>query len=172
MRFREKILRVNAIIFDIDGVLTDGLLGYGEKDEMKFFHVRDGHGIKMARRLGLKVGILSGRQAEANRRRSKELELDFFHEGKKDKKKAFEELLHEQSLQASECAYLGDDVIDIPMLKACVLSAVTADAPAYMDEFCDFRTRTAGGRGAARELIDMVLMEKGLWEKAIGKYKE
>ncbi|HPN85116.1 MAG TPA: HAD-IIIA family hydrolase [Victivallales bacterium] len=172
MKFREKILRIKTIIFDIDGVLTDGLLGYGEKDEIKFFHVRDGHGIKMARRMGLKVGILSGRAAEANRRRTKELELDFFYEGRKDKKKAFEELLIEQSLNSSECAYLGDDVIDIPILKACGFSAVTADAPRYMDEFCDFRTGADGGRGAARELIDLVLMEKGLWEKAIAKYKE
>ncbi len=172
MKFREKIVSIKTVIFDLDGVLTDGLIGYGKEDEIKFFHVRDGYGINMARRLGLKVGILSGRAAEANRRRSKELELDFFYEGKKDKKKAFDELLAEQSLNPSECAYLGDDMIDIPILTRCGFSAVTADAPKYMDEFCDFRTHSSGGRGAAREVIDMILHEKGLLDKFLQKYKE
>ena len=170
MRFRKKILKINAIIFDIDGVLTNGLIGYGQCDEIKFFHVRDGHRIKLARSVGMKVGILSGRSAEANRRRAKELELDFFYEGEKDKKQAFLKLLSEQKLEDSECAYLGDDVIDVPIMRRCAFSALTADAPDYLSEYCDFRTRNNGGAGAACEFIDMILRGKGLWRKAMSKY--
>lgn len=172
MKFKNKILKVNAIIFDIDGVLTNGLIGYGQNDEIKFFHVRDGHRIKLARRVGLKIGILSGRSAEANRRRAKELEIDFFYEGEKNKKEAFIRLLSEQNLKDSECAYLGDDVIDIPILKRCAFSAITADAPDYMSDFCDFRTRNPGGAGAACEFVDLILQGKGLWEKAMSVYTD
>jgi 3-deoxy-D-manno-octulosonate 8-phosphate phosphatase (KDO 8-P phosphatase) len=170
MSFKEKISKIKAIVLDMDGVMTDGLLGYGKKEEIKFFHVRDGHGIKMARRAGLKVGILSARQAEANRRRAQELELDFFYEGRKDKKEAFQQLLSENSLSPVECAYLGDDVIDIPILKKAGFSAITADAPEYMDDFCDFRTKKEGGRGAVREFIELILMKKGLWKNLMEKY--
>jgi len=170
MKFKKKIQKVKAIIFDIDGVLTNGLIGYGREDEIKFFHVRDGHRMKLAHNLGLKIGILSGRSAEANRRRAKELEVDFFYEGQKDKKDAFSKLLSEQSLLASECAYLGDDIIDIPVLKQCVFSAVTADAPDYLDKFCDFRTKSPGGMGAVCEFIEMILIGKGLWKKAFEMY--
>lgn len=154
----------------MDGVMTDGLIGYGDNFEVKFFHVRDGHGIKMARRAGLKVGILSARQAEANRRRARELGLDFLYEGEKDKKEAFTKLLKDNRLKAFECAYLGDDVIDIPMLRLSGFSAVTADAPGYMDEFCDFRTENPGGKGAVREFIEIILKKKKLWNKVLRKY--
>jgi 3-deoxy-D-manno-octulosonate 8-phosphate phosphatase (KDO 8-P phosphatase) len=172
MNCKNKFKKITTIILDIDGVLTNGLLGYGQKEEIKFFHVRDGHGIKMARRAGLKVGVLSGRSALANRRRAKELELDFFYEGRKNKGEAFSQLLAENSLTASECAYMGDDVIDIPVLKKVGFPAVCADAPDYMDEFCEFRSKHKGGCGAVREFIELILKEKGLWDNLIKRYAE
>ena len=93
---------IKAIVLDIDGVLTDGGIGYCGDTEVKFFHVRDGHGIKLAMRAGLKVGILSGRSSVANRVRAAELGMDFIYEGKKDKRAAFAELLAEQGLKAGE----------------------------------------------------------------------
>jgi YrbI family 3-deoxy-D-manno-octulosonate 8-phosphate phosphatase len=172
MNLKEKASRIKAVVLDIDGVLTNGLIGYsGFSDhEIKFFHVRDGHGIKLAKRAGLKVGALSGRTAEANKRRATELEFDFFYQGKKDKKAAFEILLKEQNLKASECLYIGDDVVDIPILKQVGMSVTVADAPEYMDGYCDFRTKLKGGEGAAREVIEIILKEKGQWDALMVKY--
>ena len=109
-----SIHNINTIILDIDGVLTDGRIGYGATDEIKFFHVRDGHGLKLASRAGFKLGILSGRMAECNRRRAQELGFDFIIEGCHDKKSGFAELLLQQNLKAENCLYMGDDVVDIP----------------------------------------------------------
>ncbi len=172
MNLKEKASKIKAIVLDIDGVLTNGLIGYsGFSDhEMKFFHVRDGHGIKLARRAGLKVGVLSGRTAEANRKRAVELEFDFLYEGKKDKKAAFEILLREQKLKAEECLYIGDDVVDIPIMRQAGISATVADAPGYMDAYCDFRTKLRGGEGAVREVIEILLKEKGQWDSLMEKY--
>lgn len=167
---QEKIDKIKALVLDIDGVLTDGRLGYSAGDEIKFFHVRDGHGIKMAIRSGILVGVLSGRVAEANRKRAKELGFSFFYEGQKDKRKAFELLLQEQNLQSNECLYMGDDVVDLPpMLKSGIAVAV-ADAPEYMDKYCDFRTIKGGGQGAVREVIDWLLMKQGKWDQQMERY--
>ena len=161
---------IKAIVLDIDGVLTDGRIGYEGPQEIKFFHVRDGHGLKLAMRAGLKVGILSGRSSEANRIRVKELGLDFLYEGKKDKKAAFETLLAEQQLQAEECLYMGDDVVDIPVLRRAGIAVTVADAPEMMDEFCHFRTRAGGGCGAVREVIELLLKRQGKWNQLMERY--
>ncbi len=172
MNLKEKASKIKAIVLDIDGVLTNGLIGYSgfSDQEMKFFHVRDGHGIKLAKRAGLKVGVLSGRTAEANRKRAVELEFDFFYQGKKDKREAFEILLKEQNLSASECLYMGDDVVDLPIMTKVGISVTVADAPEYMDKYCDFRTKLRGGEGAVREVIELLLKEKGKWDELMEKY--
>lgn len=162
---------VKAVVFDIDGVLTNGLLGYSDgKEEQKFFHVRDGHGIKLAKRAGLKVGALSGGSGEANRKRAEKLGLDFLYEGKEDKREAFDLLLKEQGLAPEECLFIGDDVIDIPILKRAGVAVVVADAPEYMDHFCDFRTVLEGGKGAVREVLEWLLKEQEKWEKLMQRY--
>jgi len=170
MSLKVKPDNIRAVIFDIDGVLTNGLIGYGTERELKFFHVRDGHGIKLAKRAGLKVGALSGRSAEANRIRANELEFDFIYEGRRNKGEAFEVLLSENSLEASECLYIGDDVVDIPVMKAAGLSAAVADAAREVFEYCDFRSKLPGGQGAVREIIEWLLKEQGKWEKLMEKY--
>ncbi len=161
---------IKAIVLDIDGVLTDGHIGYEGPKEIKFFHVRDGHGLKLAMRAGLKVGILSGRSSEANRVRVQELGLDFLYEGKKNKKEAFEELLREQGLRAEECMYIGDDLVDIPVLRRAGIAVTVADAPEIMDEFCHFRTRAAGGHGAVREAVDLLLKRQDKWTQIMERY--
>ncbi len=166
----EKTAEIKALIMDIDGVLTDGRIGYGLDQEMKFFHVRDGHGIKMAKRAGLKVGAISGRSATANRIRSAELGLDFIYEGCKKKGETFSRLLSETGLQANECLYIGDDVVDVPIFRRAGIAVTVADAPDYLDEYCDFRTRLAGGYGAVREVIDWLLREQGKWAGQMERY--
>lgn len=170
MNLEDKIKKINAIVLDIDGVLTDGRMGYSAGDEIKFFHVRDGHGIKLAMRAGLKVGALSGRQAIANEKRAKELSFDFLYQGEKNKKEAFKKLLKENQLNAEECLYIGDDLIDIPVLTQVGVAVTVADAGEDMDEFCDFRTKLAGGYGAVREVIELVLKTQDKWDKQTERY--
>lgn len=170
MNLKEKALKIKAVVLDIDGVLTDGRVGYNENDEIKFFHVRDGHGLKLAMRAGLKVGALSGRSAEANRKRAQELNFDFIYEGRKDKKEAFKLLLEENHLLPEQCLYVGDDVVDIPVLKQAGVAVAVADACLELDDFCDFRTKLPGGKGAVREILEWLLKEQDKWEDLMKKY--
>ena len=163
--------RIRAIILDMDGVLTDGRFGYdGSNEEIKFFHARDGHGIKLAIRAGLLVGILSGRASRANKKRAEELGLSFLYEDKKDKAEAFAVLLRENSLRAEECLYMGDDIVDIPVFRAAGFAVTVADAPEYLDEYCDIRTEKPGGHGAVREIIEIILKDQNKWDSLMAKY--
>ncbi|NOY75181.1 MAG: HAD hydrolase family protein [Kiritimatiellaeota bacterium] len=165
------MLGVKALLLDIDGVLTDARFGYdGTENEIKFFHARDGHGIKLALRSGLKVGMLSGRASGANRKRAGELGLSFFYEGEKDKLDAFQRLLAESGLKAADFLYVGDDLVDVPVFKMTGVSATVADAPDYMDEYCDFRTTLPGGHGAVREIVERILKGQNRWSDVAQKY--
>ena len=168
---QNKINKIKAVILDIDGVLTDGKIGYSENpEELKFFHVRDGSAIKMAIRAHLLVGVLSGRSSKANRKRAEELGLNFIYEGEKDKRTAFDRLLLEQNLKCEECLYIGDDFIDIPPLVKSGIGVIVGDAPRELDEFCDFRTDAFGGNGAVREVILWLLKGQNKWNDLIKKY--
>ena len=169
----EQWRKIRAVVLDIDGILTDGRIGYGggSDEEIKFFHVRDGHGIKLALRVGFLVGVLSGRSSAANRRRAQELEFSFIYEGKYDKSAAFQSLLAEQGLRAEECLYMGDDVVDIGVMKLAGIAVTVADAPEYMEHFVHWRTAHAGGQGAVREVIDRLLRESGRWEMVMKRYE-
>ncbi|MPM40827.1 3-deoxy-D-manno-octulosonate 8-phosphate phosphatase KdsC [bioreactor metagenome] len=168
----EQWRKIRAIVLDIDGILTDGRIGYGggSGEEIKFFHVRDGHGIKLALRAGLLVGALSGRQSEANRRRAEELGFSFLYEKKHDKLAAFQELLAEHRLEAGECLYMGDDVVDLPVMRTVGIAVTVADAPDYMDTAARWRTAAAGGCGAVREAIERLLLESGRWDAVMARY--
>ena len=174
MNLSERCKKIRAIVLDIDGVLTDGRIGYGvgSAEEIKFFCVRDGHGIVLARRAGIKVGILSGRRSAANATRAAELKLDFIYQGELDKKSGFELLLKEQELTAEECCYVGDDVVDIPPLKRAGFAVIVGDAPEYLESYAHYRAKACGGRGAVREAIELILREKGLWEDAMRRYQQ
>jgi 3-deoxy-D-manno-octulosonate 8-phosphate phosphatase (KDO 8-P phosphatase) len=168
---QNKIDKIKAVILDIDGVLTDGKIGYSDSpDEIKFFHVRDGSAIKMALHSNLFVGVLSGRSSKANRKRAEELGLSFIYEGEKDKKSAFEKLLSKQNLKPEECLYIGDDFIDIPPLLKSGIGVIVGNAPEELDEFCDFRTKAYGGDGAVREAILWLLQGQNKWKDLIKKY--
>lgn len=169
---KERWQKIRAIVLDIDGILTDGRIGYGtgSPEEIKFFHVRDGHGIKLAMRAGFAVGVLSGRKSAANSRRAEELGLDFVCEGKKVKLDAFNELLAEHGWQADEILYMGDDTIDLPVMRIAGIAVTVADAPCYMDTEADYRTQHNGGQGAVREVIDQLLMQSGKWRDVMARY--
>jgi len=172
MTLREKALEIKAIVLDIDGVLTDGRIGYGagSEDEIKFFDVRDGHGLKLASRAGVQVGILSGRRSKANKTRAAELGMDFLYEGMKDKLEGFKLLLKERGLSAKDCLYVGDDLVDMPPMREAGVAVAVADAVKELDLVADFRTKAPGGRGAVRETVEWLLKEQGKWDSVVRKY--
>lgn len=170
MVLEEKAKKIKAIIMDIDGVLTNGQFGYSSSDEIKFFHTRDGTAIVMARRTGLIVGAISGREAEANRRRGKELGFDFLYEGKKEKQHIFEDILAKFALTPDECLYIGDDVQDAAIIQQAGIGVFVGDAPDYLDQFGDMRTRALGGHGAVREVVDWLLKAQNKWADVLKTY--
>lgn len=167
----EAFRKIKAVVLDVDGVLTDGRAGYGAEEEIKFFHLRDGHWMRMALRTGLKVGILSGRGSRANRRRAEELGLSFCYENCKDKLEGFERLLAEHSLRSEECLYIGDDVIDMPVMRRAGVAVAVADGVPELDEVADFRTRTPGGHGAVCEVMRRLMMEQGTLDAQLERYR-
>ena len=172
MNLPDNISEIKAIVLDIDGVLTDGHIGYGggSPREIKFFDVRDGQGIRLAMRAGLLVGVLSGRKSQANRTRAKELGLSFLYEGCLDKLSGWEQLLQEQGLKPSECMYIGDDVVDMPPMRRAGFPVAVADASPELDSVAVLRTRHSGGRGAVREAIEILLKGQGKWDSVLEKY--
>ena len=164
--------KIRAIVLDIDGVLTDGRIGYGggSGDEIKFFFARDGQRLKLASRAGLLVGVLSGRDAAANRTRAEELHFDFIYQGCKDKLSGFETLLREQGLKAEECLYIGDDIVDMPPMRRAGIAVVTADGWSELDEVADYRTSRKGGQGAVCETVEWLLKGKNLWREITAIY--
>ena len=173
MSLKEKALKIKAIVLDVDGVLTDGSIGYSEtSNEIKFFNVRDGLGIVLARESGIITGILSGRSSLANKIRGKELKFDFIYEKKKNKSEAFTLLLEEYSLKAEECLYIGDDIVDISPVKRAGIGVAVGDASEELVKHCDLKTKAFGGRGAVREAIEWLLKEQGKWESLIIKYSQ
>ncbi len=167
----EAFKRIRAVVLDVDGVLTDGRHGSVGGEDIKFFHSRDGHWIRMALWTGLKVGILSGRSSEGNRIRAKELGMTFVYEKCTDKLVAFERLLAEQGLQAEECFYMGDDVLDYPVMRRAGIGVAVADAVPELDEVADFRTKLPGGHGAVFEAIHRLLEEQGTLDAVMERYR-
>lgn len=173
MPLSQAAQKIKVVILDVDGVLTTGNIGYGagSEQEIKFFHVKDGSGIKMLQRAGLKVGILSGRSSLANRRRAEELKLDFIKENCLSKLPAFQELLNELAVTTKECLYIGDDLIDWPVMKRVGISVAVADAAAEIREGATITTREAGGRGAIREVAEWLLKEQNKWKNTLALYE-
>jgi 3-deoxy-D-manno-octulosonate 8-phosphate phosphatase (KDO 8-P phosphatase) len=157
---RAKALK--ALIFDVDGVLTDGRIIYSSTgEELKEFHVRDGLIISHLKRCGFIVGIISGRESQAVARRSVELKLDFCHQGIDDKGWAINQIIKHHGLKSNQVAYIGDDINDIPAFKAAGLKICPSDAPEYLKELMDWTTTAKGGKGVVREVADMILFAKG-----------
>lgn len=171
MNASDKANGIRAVVLDVDGVLTDGRTGYmGNSDELKFFDVKDGHGIKLMLRAGLRVGLLSGRSSDANRRRASELSLSFVYQGEKRKAEAFERLLTEQELRAEQVLYVGDDLVDAPCMRRAGLAVAVADAVPEVCAVADWRTKRCGGFGAVREVAEWLLRSQGKWQAVVARY--
>jgi 3-deoxy-D-manno-octulosonate 8-phosphate phosphatase (KDO 8-P phosphatase) len=159
---------IKAIVFDVDGVLTDGSLFYGPTGEaIKRFNVKDGHAMVMARLVSMPVAILTARNSPIVEARAKELKLAHVFQGRIHKGPAFEELAAEMKLQPNELAYMGDDVNDLPAMSRCGFSGCPADAVDEVRAAVNFVSSKPGGHGAAREFIELILKATGRWEAAL-----
>lgn len=167
----ERARRIKLLLLDCDGVLTDGrIIMLPAGDETKVFDVKDGHAIVMLHRAGIKSGIISGRQSSIVRARAKELGIAHVHEMAWVKTEAYETILAEENLTNEEVCYVGDDVVDIPLLRRAGLAVAVADAVADVKPFAHLVTTRAGGRGAVREVIELILEAQGKWQEAMARY--
>ena len=167
----EKLRKIRVVVLDIDGVLTDGRVGYDGERKIKFFNYRDGHWMKLAIRAGIRVGLLSGARSPANAQRAEELGLSFLREGIKDKLAGFEELLAELEIDPAECLYMGDDVVDMPPMRRAGVAVAVRDAVPELDEVADWRTETPGGHGAVREVVRELLAAQNKLDAVLEVYR-
>jgi 3-deoxy-D-manno-octulosonate 8-phosphate phosphatase (KDO 8-P phosphatase) len=159
--------RLRLILSDVDGVLTNGtLLLLPNGAEAKAFHVRDGLGVVLAHRAGLRTGLLSGRESPLVEQRASELGMAVVRQGARDKRAALREILDEQGLAAREVAYVGDDINDLPVMLEVGLSAAPADAPLEVKAQAFMALDARGGQGCLREFIEAILRARGQWEQA------
>ena len=169
--FRDRARKIKILVMDVDGVLTGGeVILDRQGNELKMFHVRDGHGIKMIQRTGMKTAIITGRSSNVVTIRAEELGIVDVFQGSKDKLPTFRELLERHGLDEEEAAYIGDDIVDIPVMKRAGLSFTVADAEQYVKEVAHFVAGRNGGRGAVREIIDLLLKARGEWDTVTAKY--
>ncbi|HVB37124.1 MAG TPA: HAD hydrolase family protein [Vicinamibacterales bacterium] len=171
MDFQTRARRIRLLLFDVDGVLTDGtILLYPDGTEAKRFNIRDGTAIVWAQKAGLRTGVLSGRSSHATVQRARQLGMPIIYQGVADKVEAFEQILAEESIAETEVAYMADDLLDLPVLGRVGLSAAPANAAHDVRSRVDWISQSAGGAGAAREFIEAVLRAQGRWDAILNGF--
>ncbi|HJQ33501.1 MAG TPA: HAD hydrolase family protein [Pyrinomonadaceae bacterium] len=166
-----RAARVQLLLLDCDGVLTDGrITPVPGGDELKSFHTRDGHGLVMLHRAGVRSGIISGRTSRLVEMRAADLGIAFVRQGALDKVEAFESLLAEAGVSPDNAAFVGDDVVDIPLMRRCGLALAVADATPETRAAAHYVTRLPGGFGAVREVCELILKAQGRWEELMRRY--
>jgi 3-deoxy-D-manno-octulosonate 8-phosphate phosphatase (KDO 8-P phosphatase) len=162
---------VRLVIFDVDGVLTDGSLFLGDNgQEYKAFNSRDGHGMKMLQASGVDIGIITGRTSHVVKYRMDSLGIKHVYQGQQDKLPAFEELLEKLGLSTSQVAYVGDDVVDLPILIRAGLAIGVQDAHPLVKQHCHWITPNTGGRAAARDVCELIMQAQGTLESRLNHY--
>ena len=166
-----KLRAIKLLLLDVDGVLTDGRITYDNQgNELKSFDVKDGHGLKLLQRAGIAIGIITGRQSDLVARRADELGIEILYQGALRKLDPYLEIVKELGLTDEQVAYVGDDLIDLPVLRRVGFSATVSDAHPEVLPLVDYVTRCSGGRGAVREICDLLLKGGGHWEEVTGRY--
>jgi len=167
----ERIKKIKLLILDVDGVMTDGRIVFDSNGvETKFFNVKDGHGIKMLQRSGIEVGIISGRESQVVANRAVELGIVHVFQKSLDKLVPYRQMLETTGLTDEQVAFVGDDVIDLPILRRVGFAAAVADAVAEVFPHVHFVTKNRGGWGAVREVCDLILKTQGTWEGITARY--
>lgn len=169
----KKLAGIKLLLLDVDGVLTDGRIIYDNQgNELKAFDVKDGHGLKMLQRAGIKIGIITGRNSEVVKKRAQELGITILYQGILTKIEPYQEILVELGLSDDQVAYVGDDIVDLPILRRVGFSATVADASPEVQPLVDYVTGRPGGCGAVREICDLLLKAGGQWNELTKKYFE
>lgn len=167
----EKAAQIKLVIFDVDGVLTDGSLYYdAEGRELKVFHARDGHGMKMLQNSGVAVAVITARTSEAVKHRMAGLGIKHVYQGQQDKLVAFKTLLAELQLDAAHVAYVGDDVIDLPVMLRVGLAIAVQDAHDLVKHHAHWQTPNLGGRGAARDVCELIMEAQRTLDAQMQRY--
>lgn len=167
----EKLRKIKVVIFDNDAVLTDGRIVLGDYgDELKFFDVQDGFGLVLLERAGLETILVSGKKSRINKRRAKDLKLSEIFQNAFDKLAVFEKILKRYKVKPEEVCYVGDDLIDRPPMIRCGVAFTVPNAVPEILEIAHGVTERPGGRGAAREVADVLLKSQGLWDQVTQKY--
>jgi 3-deoxy-D-manno-octulosonate 8-phosphate phosphatase (KDO 8-P phosphatase) len=163
--------QVRLAAFDVDGVLTDGALYYTDGgEEFKAFNVQDGHGIKMLQECGVTIAIITSRSSKLVANRARNLGIAHLYQGVENKREAMQTLLQILGLDWPAASYMGDDVIDLPVLRRCGLAASVPEAPALVRHHAHYVTRAAGGRGAVREFAEFVMQAQGALDAVLARY--
>jgi 3-deoxy-D-manno-octulosonate 8-phosphate phosphatase (KDO 8-P phosphatase) len=163
---------VRLAVFDVDGVLTDGLLYYSDSGvEIKAFNVRDGQGMKMLQASGVRIAIITSRRSQAMELRARDLGIDLLFQGVSDKLSTCQGLLGDIKMELAAVAYIGDDLPDLPMLMRCGLAVTVPEAPATVRRHAHYITQARGGHGAARELCELIMQAQGTLEVQANLYR-
>ena len=163
--------RLKLMIFDVDGVMTDGTLYYSERgEELKAFNIQDGHGIKMLRQYGVEVALITARKSRAVELRAANLGIAHLHQGAEDKRAAYAALLAQLDLAPEQSGCMGDDLLDLPLVTRCGFAATVPAAPAALKSRAHYVTHAHGGHGAVREVCEFILRAQGALERAISAH--
>ena len=169
--FIARLKPIRLLLLDVDGVMTDNKIYLtGGGDERKGYSSLDGHGIRMAQRVGIQVGFLTGRVSEGVSRRAEDLDIRILIQRSHEKEVDYEKILKEHKFAHREVAYMGDDIVDLPVLRRCGFSVVTPGAEPWIQNQVCYVTRRRGGEGAVREFIDLLLKAQDKWEEATARY--
>jgi 3-deoxy-D-manno-octulosonate 8-phosphate phosphatase (KDO 8-P phosphatase) len=167
----EKAARIKLVIFDVDGVLTDGSLFYGDDgQEYKAFNSRDGHGMKMLQETGVLIGIITGRTSKVVEYRMQNLGVSHVYQGQLDKLPAFEELIDKLGIDREDVAYVGDDVVDLPIMRRVGLAIAVQDAHDLVKQHAHWQTPHGGGRSAARDVCELIMESQGNLKAMLDRY--
>jgi 3-deoxy-D-manno-octulosonate 8-phosphate phosphatase (KDO 8-P phosphatase) len=165
---QRRAAHITLVLFDVDGVLTDGkILMHPDGTESKQFDIKDGTGLVWAQRAGLQVGMLSARSSAATAQRAAQLGITLVHQGVPNKLRAYDDIIRQQALTDADVAYMGDDVLDLPVITRAGLSASPADAVEEVRARVHYVSRASGGHGAAREFIELILKAQDRWERLL-----
>lgn len=167
----QRAARIRLVVFDVDGVLTDGSLFLGDGgEEYKAFHSRDGHGMKMLQEAGVELAVITGRTSKVVEHRMASLGIEHVFQGQQEKLPAFEALVARVGLAPAECAYVGDDVVDLPVMRRVGLAIAVQDAHPLVVRHAHWQTPSPGGRGAARDVCELILEARGELERMLARY--
>jgi 3-deoxy-D-manno-octulosonate 8-phosphate phosphatase (KDO 8-P phosphatase) len=168
---KERFKNVKLLVLDVDGVMTDGGLTIGDDgQEYKTFHSHDGLGMKLLKATGVESAIITGRTSNVVKKRAETTGVAHFYQGAEDKLVAFNDLVKISNLQASQCAFLGDDVVDLPPMLKCGLALAVPDSPALVLKHAHYVTKKTGGRGAVREICELIMQAQGTFDAQMAQF--